>query len=109
MESSSHCLSLDLTIRAAIVAFSQQEHRASRGVLRADPVPSEDWSLDHPGGTPDQAYFPVWAVRSVDTPDTLRYPGSCQIAFGQLQDEVPGMLDEAPAGLEEPLLVSDQL
>ena len=26
------------------------------------------------------------------------------MAFGQLQDEVPGMPNEAPAGLEEPLL-----
>jgi hypothetical protein len=26
------------------------------------------------------------------------------VALGELQDEVPGMPDEAPAGLEEPLL-----
>ena len=30
------------------------------------------------------------------------------MAFGQLQDEVSGMSDEAPAGLEQPLLETRQ-
>jgi hypothetical protein len=31
-----------------------------------------------------------------------------QVVFGQLEDEVPGMPDQAPAGLEEPLLEARQ-
>jgi hypothetical protein len=31
-----------------------------------------------------------------------------QVAFGQLQDEVPGMSDQTAAGLEEPLLQARQ-
>ncbi len=30
------------------------------------------------------------------------------MAFGQLQDEVSGMSDEAPAGIEQPLLETRQ-
>src|SRR5713226_3441132 len=40
----------------------------------------------------------------LDAPDDLRKQALSQLAFGHLQDEVPGMSDEASAGLEEPLL-----
>ncbi len=40
----------------------------------------------------------------LDAPDDLRKQALSQMAFGHLQDEVPGMSDEASAGLEEPLL-----
>jgi len=36
----------------------------------------------------------------LDAPDDLRKQALSQLAFGQLQDEVPGMSDEASAGLE---------
>jgi hypothetical protein len=35
---------------------------------------------------------------SLDAPENLPKQAPCQVAFGQLQDEVPGMSDEAPAG-----------
>ena len=41
---------------------------------------------------------------SFDASENLPKEGPRQVAFGQLQDEVPGMPNEAPAGLEEPLL-----
>jgi len=37
----------------------------------------------------------------LDAPDDLRKQALSQLAFGQLQDEVPGMSDEASAGLEQ--------
>jgi len=40
----------------------------------------------------------------LDAPDDLRKQALRQLAFGQLQDEVPGMSDGASFGLEEPLL-----
>jgi hypothetical protein len=40
---------------------------------------------------------------SLDAPDDLPKERRSQVALGQLQDEVPSMPDEAPAGLEEPL------
>jgi hypothetical protein len=36
----------------------------------------------------------------LDAPDDLRKQALGQLAFGQLQDEVPGMSDEAFPGLE---------
>jgi hypothetical protein len=39
-----------------------------------------------------------------DATDDLRKQTLSQPAFGQLNNEVPGMLNEAPGGLEEPLL-----
>jgi len=36
----------------------------------------------------------------LDAPDDLRTQTLSQLAFGQLQDEVPGMRDEASPGLE---------
>jgi len=36
----------------------------------------------------------------LDAPNDLRKQALSQPAFGQLQDEVPGMPDEASAGLE---------
>ena len=44
------------------------------------------------------------SMRALDAPDDLRKQALSQLAFGQLQDEVPGMSDEASAGLEQPLL-----
>ena len=44
----------------------------------------------------------------LDAPEDLPKEALCQVAFGQLQDEVPGMSDEPPAGLEEPLLETRQ-
>ena len=41
---------------------------------------------------------------SLDAPDDLPKERRSQVALGQLEDEVPRMLDEAPAGLEQPLL-----
>jgi len=40
----------------------------------------------------------------LDSPDDLRKEALSQLAFGQLQDEVPGMSNEAPPVLEEALL-----
>jgi len=37
----------------------------------------------------------------LDAPDDLRKQALSQLAFGQLQDEVPGVSDEASAGLEQ--------
>ena len=39
-----------------------------------------------------------------DAPDDLRKQALSQLAFGQLQDEVPGMSDEASACPEQPPL-----
>jgi hypothetical protein len=44
----------------------------------------------------------------LDAPDDLRKEALSQLAFGQLQDEVPGMSDQTAAGLEEPLLQARQ-
>jgi len=41
---------------------------------------------------------------SLDARNDLPKEPLRQVAFGQLQDVVPGMPDEAPAGLEQPLL-----
>jgi hypothetical protein len=43
-----------------------------------------------------------------DAPDNLPKAGPRQVTFRQLQDEVPGMPNEATAGLEEPLLGARQ-
>ncbi len=45
---------------------------------------------------------------SLDASENLPKEGPRQVAFGQLQEEVPGMPNEAPAGLEEPLLETRQ-
>ncbi|HEV2054093.1 MAG TPA: hypothetical protein VGV06_02845 [Methylomirabilota bacterium] len=41
---------------------------------------------------------------SLDAPEDLLKQAPRQVAFGQLEHEVPSMPDEAPAGLEQPLL-----
>jgi hypothetical protein len=41
---------------------------------------------------------------SLDALENLPKERRCQVALGQLHDEVPRMPDEAPAGLEQPLL-----
>ena len=125
MESFSPRLTLpsgDVTLLAAIVGPSQQWQGSFRGVRRADPASSEGWSLvttrrrDTPARA--KARFPVWSGRSArsrrmprESPDArndLPEQALCQEALGQLQDEVPGMSDEAPARLEEPLLEAGQ-
>jgi hypothetical protein len=40
---------------------------------------------------------------SLDAPDDLPKEAPCQVAPGHLEDEAPGMLDEAAARLEQPL------
>jgi hypothetical protein len=45
---------------------------------------------------------------SLDAPDNLPKKSRRQVALRQLQDEVPRMSDEAPAGLEQPLLQTRQ-
>jgi hypothetical protein len=40
----------------------------------------------------------------LDARNDLPEQGSCQVAFGKLQREVPGMSDQPPARLEQPLL-----
>src|SRR5262245_39543836 len=44
----------------------------------------------------------------LDARENLAQQGRCQVAFGKLQGEVPGMPNEASAGLEEPLLQTCQ-
>src|SRR5262249_21847559 len=44
----------------------------------------------------------------LDACDDLPKQRPCQITFGELQGEVSGMPDQAPAGLEEPLLEARQ-
>jgi hypothetical protein len=45
---------------------------------------------------------------SLDAPEDLPKEARRQGAFGQLEEEVPGMPDQAPAGLEQPLLQARQ-
>jgi hypothetical protein len=45
---------------------------------------------------------------SLDAPDDLPKQALCQVTLGQLEHEVPGMSDQPPAGLEEPLLEARQ-
>ena len=45
---------------------------------------------------------------SLDARENLPKEGPRQVAFGQLQDEVPGMSDEASTGLEQALLQARQ-
>lgn len=46
-----------------------------------------------------------WVPReSLDAPEDLPKEPPRQMAFGQLEDVVPGMPDEAPTGLAHPLL-----
>ncbi len=45
---------------------------------------------------------------SLDAPDDLPKQALCHVALGQLEHEVPGMSDQPPAGLEEPLLEARQ-
>ncbi len=40
----------------------------------------------------------------LDAPEDLPKEGSGQVTLGKLEHEVPRMPDQAPAGLEEPLL-----
>jgi hypothetical protein len=50
-----------------------------------------------------------WVPReSLDAPEDLPKERRRQVALRQLQDEVSGMLDEPPAGLEQPLLQARQ-
>jgi len=40
----------------------------------------------------------------LDAPEDLPKEAPSQVAFGQLEDEVPGVPNEAPTGLEQSLL-----
>jgi hypothetical protein len=40
----------------------------------------------------------------LDAPEDLPNESRSQVALGQPENEVPGNADEAPAGLDEPLL-----
>ena len=46
--------------------------------------------------------------QSLDAPENLPEQARRQVALGELQDEVPGMPDQASAGLEESLLEARQ-
>jgi len=46
---------------------------------------------------------------SRDALKDLAEEAPCQVALGQLQDEVPGVPTEAATGLEQALLVRDQV
>jgi hypothetical protein len=50
----------------------------------------------------------VGCYPSLDPPEDLPKQGLCQVTLGQLDHEVPGMSDQAPTGLEEPLLEARQ-
>ncbi len=96
----------------------------SREVMLATHGPSaasrlSGWSIRRPcSETPPLlrppfliASAPGWGSQSrrmpcepLDAPDDLRKQALSQLAFGQLQDEVPGMSDEASAGPEQALL-----
>src|SRR3989442_6822106 len=41
---------------------------------------------------------------SGDAPENLPKERRCQVAFGELEDEVPGVPNKAATGLEQPLL-----
>ena len=43
-------------------------------------------------------------ARRPDAPEDLLKEAPRQVTFGQLEDEVPSVPNEAPAGLEQPLL-----
>ena len=45
---------------------------------------------------------------SLDAGDSLVEQEPCQVTLGKLQGEVPGMSDQPPAGLEQPLLQARQ-
>ena len=45
---------------------------------------------------------------SLDAREDLSKQACCQVALGELQDEVPRMPDQATTGLEEPLLETRQ-
>jgi len=47
-------------------------------------------------------------AESLDARENLPKEGPRQVAFGELQGEVPGMPDEPAARLEEPLLETRQ-
>ena len=47
----------------------------------------------------------TWDAREApDAPEDLLKEAPGQVTFGQLEDEVPSVPNEAPAGLEQPLL-----
>src|SRR5882762_4019917 len=62
-------------------------------------------------GSPRSHSLPVLSARSsrmpresLDALENLPKEAPGQVAFGQLEDEVPGVPNETPAGLEQPLL-----
>jgi hypothetical protein len=92
-----------------------------RGILEADGLSSEvlPSHLSGPEMLPTRALrFPLrpcpafsitWgAMRVARCARELPDEALCQVALGKLEDEVPGMPDQAPPGLEEPLLEARQ-
>ena len=45
---------------------------------------------------------------SLDAHENLSIQALCQVALGELQDEVPGVPDQAPTSFEQPLLQARQ-
>jgi hypothetical protein len=45
---------------------------------------------------------------SLDAAEDLAKQACCQVTLGELQDEVPGMPNQPPAGVEEQLLQARQ-
>src|SRR3989442_7090665 len=74
-------------------------------------VPFRDTPADSETPRPRSVY--VLSIRSnasesVDAPENLPKESPRQGAFGELQDEVPGVSDQTPTGLEGPLLEARQ-
>ena len=74
------------------------EARHPRPPARGDtPPPGLDRSSSHPLVYSRSGRMPC---ESLDAPKDLPKEDLCQVAFSKLEDEVSGMPDEAPAGLE---------
>jgi len=83
-----------------------QVPRASRHCLRAsETLPPRQHTCCQQGAVRSITAVPC---EPLDACDVLPEQGSCQVAFGQLEDEVPGVPNEAPAGLEQALLQARQ-
>jgi hypothetical protein len=113
------------------IAARDDLHRAARPVgqlvqslahsfQQVDGNPSDEaWGLCDSGASRrPRCSWPPHPVRcsrsrrvpgeSLDSPENLPKEAPRQVALGQLEHEVPGMADQPPAGLEEPLLETRQ-
>ena len=95
------------TVLAPPAPLTAQVPRTSRRRLPA----SETLPPASPGCLPNRSR-PTRSRRvpgePLDARDDLPEQRPCQVAFGELQGEVPSMSDQASAGLEEPLLEARQ-